>query len=301
MSDVNLHESRQDTSLGRWRTAWRAAHSALSEFVSGYVACASVLPSPVRERQLPFPEVLLFLNFGTSHRQFDATGARGWVTRDGVWVSGVRTGFQLSEAAGERDFMIVRFSPLGAHRFLGVPSGLIASQVTELDALDRGLTRLILSKVAAVRNPSERFAALDALIAERVAQTTVRGDISRAWRVLEAGNGCVPIARLLDYTGLSHRTLITRFRTQIGLAPKRAARLLRFHHAVRLLDMRMRRAGAEPAGQPCLEPKTASGSRSLFLDGARIAQECGYFDEPHFIREFRRFAGLTPVEYLRRR
>jgi AraC-like DNA-binding protein len=34
---------------------------------------------------------------------------------------------------------------------------------------------------------------------------------------------------------------------------------------------------------------------------ARLAPECGYFDQSHFIHDFRNFSGLTPTEYLRQR
>jgi AraC-like DNA-binding protein len=42
--------------------------------------------------------------------------------------------------------------------------------------------------------------------------------------------------------------------------------------------------------------------RRIASDGApdwsRIAAECGYYDQPHLVHEFRRLSGLTPNEYL---
>jgi len=56
------------------------------------------------------------------------------------------------------------------------------------------------------------------------------------------------------------------------LSPKEYARIRRFQAALRQL-------GASAAG------------------GADIAAEVGYFDQSHFVREFRSFAGMTPTQY----
>jgi AraC-like DNA-binding protein len=54
------------------------------------------------------------------------------------------------------------------------------------------------------------------------------------------------------------------------------ARIIRFQRAVQMLT---------PERPSCL---------------ADVAFECGYFDQAHFAREFREFAGSTPGEFLRR-
>lgn len=41
-------------------------------------------------------------------------------------------------------------------------------------------------------------------------------------------------------------------------------------------------------------------ARKTAPDWARIAVDCGYFDQSHLIRDFLEFSGLTPADYLRR-
>ncbi len=62
----------------------------------------------------------------------------------------------------------------------------------------------------------------------------------------------------------------------MGLTPKTYLRVRRFQAAMRMLD--------------------AGGVR-----GARIAADLGYFDQAHFVREFRSFTAMTPTQYTERR
>jgi AraC-like DNA-binding protein len=98
--------------------------------------------------------------------------------------------------------------------------------------------------------------------------------VAWAWRQLATSHGCVAIGDLADETGWSRRHLTVRFKEQVGLAPKRTARVLRFARAVRLL--------------------TAWGSGRI----GHVAAECGYADHSHLSREFTRLAGCSPSELL---
>jgi AraC-like DNA-binding protein len=99
--------------------------------------------------------------------------------------------------------------------------------------------------------------------------------VARAWHVLAATGGATPIGRVAAEVGWSHKHLITRFRQQVGMPPKTAARLMRFDRMVRRLTDR-------PARWP------------------DIAAASGYADQAHFIREFREFTGTTPAAYVAR-
>ncbi|MBE1470366.1 AraC-like DNA-binding protein [Kibdelosporangium phytohabitans] len=94
-----------------------------------------------------------------------------------------------------------------------------------------------------------------------------------AWRRLCRSGGRIRVAQLAAEVGWTRRHLLTRFREQIGLAPKTAARVIRFQHALRLLQHPERR-----------------------LSLAGLAQTTGYSDQAHLTREFRALTGATPLE-----
>lgn len=106
----------------------------------------------------------------------------------------------------------------------------------------------------------------------------VSPEVGYAWQRLLRTGGRVAISRLAAETGWSDRHLRGRFRAEIGLTPKAAARVIRFDRARRLLG-RGQRAGARP---------------SL----ADLAASCGYYDQAHLDREFRDLAGCPPTAWL---
>ncbi|CAM5518912.1 AraC family transcriptional regulator [Streptomyces californicus] len=116
----------------------------------------------------------------------------------------------------------------------------------------------------------ERFAiAADALGRRLDARRSPDPEVVAAWELILAGRGRVGVDSLADEVGWSRKRLWSRFRSQLGLAPKHAARLVRFDHAARLLA----------AGHPA----------------ARVAASTGYADQPHLHREVRAFTGMTPT------
>lgn len=81
------------------------------------------------------------------------------------------------------------------------------------------------------------------------------------------------IADLSRETGLSPRRFGSLFREHVGMSPKRFARLQRFRSAV------------------------ADARNGAGIEWTRIAADCGFYDQPHLVREFREFCGMTPGEY----
>ena len=113
---------------------------------------------------------------------------------------------------------------------------MIEGQAVELSAFDPKLADLVMSRVIAATSWDDRFAAMEALIAERVAPATVPNGLAWAWRRLEAADGRIPLGSLAREIECSHRALIAQFRIQIGVTPKAAGRLLRFNRAIRSLN-----------------------------------------------------------------
>jgi hypothetical protein len=91
----------------------------------------------------------------------DAVGSGEWTSRDGVWVVGLHNRRQLTKAMREQHFMVVRFTPIGAHLFLGLPMHLIANEALDLELIEPALARVLASRIGVASSWTDRFAAME--------------------------------------------------------------------------------------------------------------------------------------------
>ncbi|MTE13940.1 helix-turn-helix domain-containing protein [Nocardia sp. CT2-14] len=219
---------------------------------------------PVDQLALPHPAVTLLLEFGPRSALIDDAAGQ-W---HGSLVAGLGTGTR--RVRGEQiECVQIRLSPLIAASMLGVSLPELSDSVVPLDAVWGREAGWIREQLAETHSWTERFAIVEALLTHRGAcRPSVDPELTWAWRRIRSGHGLVRIDALADEIGWTRKRLWSRFHTQFGLPPKRAATLIRFDHAVHRLA-----AGADPA---------------------RVAAETGYADQSHLHREIVAFTGITP-------
>jgi AraC-like DNA-binding protein len=118
------------------------------------------------------------------------------------------------------------------------------------------------------------------VLVQRILERGLRPDggdprVRAVARAIRETGGLVSIEWLAGRVAMSRRHLERRFLDEVGLAPKRLARITRFQKALLVLDL------AEPRRR-----------------GAVTAAACGYADQSHFIREFQQLAGCSPSKHV---
>ncbi|MFC7715933.1 helix-turn-helix domain-containing protein [Nonomuraea recticatena] len=166
--------------------------------------------------------------------------------------------------------MQVRLSPVIARAVLGASPADLDGAVVALDDLWGREASRIRERLGDVSSWQDRFALTDALLARRhEAGPPVDPEVAWAWHRIVGGRGLVRVDRLAAELGWSRKRLWSRFRSQLGLPPKRAVKLVRFDHAVHRLV-------------------TGEGA-------ARVAADAGYADQSHLHRDVMAFTGVTPA------
>jgi AraC-like DNA-binding protein len=197
-------------------------------------------------------------------------------------VGGLHTRPALITHDGRQSGIQLGLSPLGSRVLLGMPAGELAGiDVHGHDVLGSFATDLR-DRLHTAPTWDQRFAILDGALLSRARladeRAGISGEVRHAWQRLLRSGGTTPVAELAAETGWSDRHLRSRFRAEIGLAPKAAARVIRFSRARRILQRR------------------AVAGEALRL--AEVATSCGYFDQAHLDREFGLLAGCSPTMWV---
>jgi AraC-like DNA-binding protein len=170
----------------------------------------------------------------------------------------------------------VRFWPGGAYPFLQIPQNEIAGRLIALDAVLGGTARELHSRIADAPTPAESVRQVEAILLARLNQFRRRDEAAlKAIALILRAGGCLSIDRLARETGINPRKLDRTFNTRVGLPPKTLCRIVRFQKVFKMIE----RQKSSP-------------------DWVQIALDCGYYDQSHFIKEFKAFAGKEPTSYL---
>ena len=252
----------------------------LSDFVEVFWFYEGLVPAHEKERKLPDGSMGLVINLREdSFRIYDRHDLSRSETFRGCLLSGVQSEFIVIDTANQASIMGVHFRPGGGFPFFGMPASELHDLHVPLDALWGTTAGELRDRLLEAKTPGEKFAILELYLLERVA-TPLSRHPAVSFAMKEIGNNSQPrtISEVTDQIGLSPRRFIQLFRDEVGLTPKLFCRVRRFQQVLR-----------------SLQHGTLNGRQ---IDWADIASSCGYFDQAHFIRDFRAFSGLNPTAWL---
>lgn len=248
----------------------------LATHVRAYVGYREEGLAPGLHRGLPSGSLTFVLPLVDRLVLADSPGLAGSGRDYDALVSGLHTGPALIAHPGRQVGIQLDVTPLGCRALFGLPAGALAATCVRLEDLLGAEARRLVDGLREATTWAERFALLDRVLAARVRSgpAPVEGEVAWAWARLAAADGAVRVTDLAAEVGWSRRHLGERFRTELGLTPKAAARVLRFDRVRRHL--------------------AAAEAPSL----AAAAAECGYADQAHLTRDFRDLAGCPPSRWL---
>ena len=190
-----------------------------------------------------------------------------------VAVSQTRRYLEI-EPRGPVGLVSVRFHPWGAHHFLPLPVAEIADLQVDVEHLWGRAANELEERLAAAGGGAERISLIEHFLLARL-RNHHKADVEPLVRAVWKRKGQVAVRQLCRDLGVGERWLQRTFAAALGTTPKGFARVSRFLHACSLL-----RDGTEP---------------SL----ADVGLACGYYDQSHFIADFKAFSGMTPTAFLR--
>jgi AraC-like DNA-binding protein len=219
---------------------------------------------------LPDTGIVLGIRYRGFARQLDEDETRGLPD---ATLAGMRTSARLMYTSKHAGIVLASFQPGAASAFFAEPLHELFGKTAALaEILPASALESVAAEVSDGASHQAKIAAIERLLLERLRAGTTDRSIAAAVRTIQRAHGAVRVAELARELGLSRDRFEKRFRQAVGSSPKQLAEIVRMQRAIELY-----RAGA-----------------SL----TEVALEASYFDQSHFIREFRRFTGKAPSQFL---
>jgi len=248
----------------------------LNSHVEAIWFCRSEARPRTLERILPTGSAQLIVNLAEYETRMYELTAHGLACRvsSGSILAGISTRFQIIDTAEQQHVAGVVFRPGGTLPFVAPPAAELCNADVELESLcGRSGASLLREQLLASTHPEAALDVLEHWLTAIFRKRSCHPAVVFALAEFNAEPSMSRIDAVKEVISLSPKRFIERFKSEVGVTPKRYCRLLRFQSAV------------------------ARAHRAESINFTHLALECGYFDQAHFNHEFREFSGLTPSAY----
>ncbi|MDO6803714.1 helix-turn-helix domain-containing protein [Wenyingzhuangia sp. 1_MG-2023] len=180
------------------------------------------------------------------------------------------------EPTGDVNTFAVRFYPYGFSNFIKKPLKNLANTETPIELLfEKKMAKELEEKIILAKNVKQRIEIIEKFFLERLNEkVTVENIVKTTIDSLLSTNGNASIKTILRDDLSKRRQLERKFAKQIGVSPKQLGKLIRLQTALKML----------------LNKETESLTN--------IAYKSDYYDQAHFIKDFKEFTGTNPKEFL---
>jgi AraC-like DNA-binding protein len=225
-----------------------------------------------RERVLPTGEMHLVIRLSARPVQLYPHAGSAVAHAVGLaTVSGMRSESYFREVSAPVRSVGVQLDPTACPLLLGASADELTGRHWALEDFWGAAASRIREQLLDASRLERQLDLFEALLAARVPRVhALHPAVALALERFAAGE---PVGEVVRASGRSHRAFIGLFRRAMGVTPKIHCRLQRFQRVIR-------RLASDPAAP-----------------WSDVALDAGYSDQPHFSREFRELAGVTPGEY----
>ena len=245
--------------------------------LTSYIECYWILHAPFMslsslERLVPGGRAELILNLGDPIQLSGEHDLSGGTTIRQAHVFGQRSHIYYAKKNGETHLVGVRFKPGGIGAFTKLPASLFLNQLIAAEDVLGTAVKNWEDRLWKIKNDSERINLLDRLIMKAVKGTTAGWESCKKVADTIRKSSPVFVNVLCDENESYYKKLERNFLQHVGYTPKNYYRIIRFNRALRQMH---------------------TGKKTL----TAISYDCDYYDQSHFIKDFRQFTGTTPTRF----
>ena len=190
--------------------------------------------------------------------------------------SGLRNHPRIFNYAQNSATLLVNFAEGGAAAFFKTPLHILFGQIISLDNfIPWSELAEVSEKIDEAGSDMQRMRLVEQFFLKRIDESKFDRLIAHSVQLINHESGNIRISQLIKDLCISKDSFEKRFRKSIGASPKQFANIVRLKNCVDNYD----------------------SDKSL----TEIALDTGYYDQSHFIHDFKLFTGQTPYQFFHKR
>lgn len=252
----------------------------LDSFIESFIYHEGYQPAHRIDRFLPDGNVELIIDLDDQPKFiYDNESLVEIQSCHNIWASGVRTEpISIHSGKDSTGMLIIAFKRGMAYPFFPFPMSEIANAVVDADLIWGMGFAFLRERILATRDVFRKFRIVEEFLLKNYrAKLFENPCVEFAVSELTRCPGALSLRALTGKIGYSQKHFISMFKRQVGVTPKSYQKIMRFQKTVRDIE-----SLAE-------------------IDWAAVSLESGFYDQAHFIKDFKAFSGFTPEQYFRRR
>lgn len=178
----------------------------------------------------------------------------------------------ITECDKDYGNICVEFNPAGVYRFFNLPLNEIAGQIYDTHELYGKVGKELREKVSETADIDKKVLLVQDFLYRQMVQFNKSDAVSEyAINKIIMSKGLININSISEEMGYSRRYLLRKFTENLGISPKEFACIIRFDEIFKKVSLH-------------------------HLSEEKLYEY--YYDQSHFIKEFKKFTGFTPGDYI---
>jgi AraC-like DNA-binding protein len=249
----------------------------LAPYVQSIFHFKHFMPDHSIERVVPDGHIYLIFELdGFERNTFDNESLEPNATYTRVWLSGLHKHYISISAHEDSEMFVIQFKPGGLQPFLDKAISDVNDSVIPAQQLFGEVVLTLREELLKATADDEKMFALAEEFLLNIAsfeQSSARTLVEQMLQAIQK-NSASQLQDIVKQAGYSKKQAIHVFKQHVGLNPKSYQRIVRFNEILSLV----------------MEKKS--------IAWRDICADCYYYDQSHFIREFKAFCGYSPREFL---
>jgi AraC-like DNA-binding protein len=246
----------------------------LTEFVKRYWTLDGEKENiPIKNTIVPDGTMKLIFHYGDTYKHHSQNGEITFLPK--CFLIGQLTKPYVIEPVGVTGSFVVQFKPNGFLPFTSIPIKELENTAVPLDILFGEDGIKLGNQILTAKSTPERIQIVEGFLLKQLADRKNNDNIVKSTiETIFSTNGHFSVNEFSKNNNINRRQLARKFSSAIGLSPKQLAKTIRIQTTLKVL---------------------LNEEVTKLTD---LAYENEYFDQAHFIKEFKEFTGLTPKDFF---